>query len=111
VFELAVREGVDFSQSKRWQGPKSFLQELSLQEICRVSQVFCKGVTELDKTFYNTLGKTDLLTRRIFFWQKVVVFIGDRLCSKLLLEKTDFSQKPRTGGEDRLVARTSSVWQ
>jgi hypothetical protein len=60
------------------------LQELSLQEICRVfaSVFFCKGFTELDKTFLQHLGQDRSFDKAVF-WQKVVVlslFRSVRVC-------------------------------
>jgi hypothetical protein len=81
VFELAVREGVDFSQSKRWQGPKSFLQELSLQEICFYKCFFlCKGFTELDKTFLQHLGQDRSFDKAVFL-AKGCCFIAFSKCT------------------------------
>jgi hypothetical protein len=103
---------VDFSQKQELAGSKEFLQELSLQEICGVSQVFLQGFYRVGQDVLQHVGQDRPFDKADFFFGKRLLFLsGTDFVRSLLLEKTDFSQKPQTGGEDRLVARTSSVWQ
>jgi hypothetical protein len=92
---------VDFSQKQELAGSKEFLQELSLQEICGVSQVFLQGFYRVGQDVLQHVGQDRPFDKADFFLAKGCCFYRGQTLFEVCCWKRRTFHKSR-----RLVAKT-----